>query len=271
MHKSGPEAMIPAPDDVRPSRRQRAGDVNVPPVERCISVFAGSSLLLSGLRRRSLSMLVSGGVFLYRGATGFCPLYRALGVSAGSQAGLQIEETITVNKPPQEVYPLWRDLQNLPRFMSHLESVMPVTQQRSHWVARVPAPLRLEWDAIIVEDEENRTISWRSLPDSSVDHAGSVLFHHLPARNLTEVKVILSYRPPLGPAGAAVAKLFSGLTEHQIREDLRAFKTVAEAGEKPTIAGQPSGASVKVKEKAPMADRPGASVPPQQEVSTAGN
>jgi uncharacterized membrane protein len=178
---------------------------------------------------------------------------------------------MTINKPPQGVYPLWRDLENLPRFMSHLESVVPVTRQRSHWVARIPAPLRLEWDAIVVEDEENRKISWRSLPDSSVDHAGSVLFHHLPARNLTEVKIILSYRPPLGPAGAAVAKLFSGLTEHQIREDLRAFKTVAEAGEKPTIAGQPSGASVTVKEKRRMADRRGESVPAPQEVSTASN
>lgn len=267
MHKSGPEAVIPAPDDIRPSHRKRAGDVNVPPVERCISVFAGGSLLLSGLRRRSLPMLVSGSALLYRGATGFCPLYRALGVSAGSQAGLQIEETITINKPPQEVYSVWRHLENLPRFMSHLESVTPVNQQRSHWVAKIPAPLRLEWDAIIVEEEENKKISWRSLPDSSVDHAGSVFFHHLPARNLTEVKIIFSYRPPLGPAGAAVAKLFSGLTDHQIREDLRAFKTMAEAGEKPTIAGQPSGAPLKLKEKSRMAQRWGGSASAEAGVS----
>ena len=63
------------------------------------------------------------------------------------------------------------------------------------------------------------------------------------ARNLTEVKIIMSYRPPLGTAGQAVAKLIGRLTEHQIREDLRAFKTMAEAGEKPTIAGQPVGPS----------------------------
>jgi uncharacterized membrane protein len=177
---------------------------------------------------------------VYRGATGFCPFYRALDIPAARQ-GLQIEETITVNKPPEQVYALWRRFENLPRFMSHLQSVTPLNQHHSHWVAKVPPPFCLEWDAAVVEDEENRKISWRSLPNSSLDHSGSVLFHALPARALTEVKIIISYRPPLGSAGTAVAKLLSGLTQHQIREDLRAFKAMAEAGERPTTAGQPSG------------------------------
>jgi ATP-dependent Clp protease, protease subunit len=187
---------------------------------------------------------MASGALLYRGITGFCHCYQALGVSPGSQR-LQIEETITVNKPPEEVYRLWRSLENLPRFMSHLESVTPTNDRQSHWVAKLPAPLRLEWDAIIVEDEANKKISWRSLPQSTVDHWGSVFFRHLTARNLTEVKIIMSYRPPLGPAGEAVAKLIGRLTELQIREDLRAFKTVAEAGEKPTTTGQPVGPSLK--------------------------
>ncbi len=242
MYKSGSEAMTPAPYDVRRSPRSSNKEANVPPAERYLSLLAGSVLLLSALRRRSLMLLAGSGALLYRGATGFCYVYNALGVSPGSQ-GLQIEETITVNKPPEEVYRLWRRLENLPRFMSHLESVTPVNERQSHWVARMSGPLRLEWDAIIVEDEPNKKISWRSLAESRVDHSGSVLFRHLPARNLTEVKIVMSYRPPLGPAGEAVAKLIGRLTEHQIRQDLRAFKTMAEAGEKPTIAGQPVGPS----------------------------
>lgn len=244
MYKSGSEALTPARDDIRRAQGRSKPELNVPPAERYLSVVAGSALLLSALRRRSLMLLAGGGVLLYRGLTGFCHVYNALGVSPGSQ-GLQIEETITVNKPPEEVYRLWRRLENLPSFMSHLESVTPVNDRQSHWVAKMPSPLRLEWDAIIVEDEPNKKISWRSLPESRVDHSGSVLFRHLPARNLTEVKIVMSYRPPLGPAGEAVAKLIGRLTEHQIREDLRAFKTVAEAGEKPTIAGQPVGPSLR--------------------------
>jgi uncharacterized membrane protein len=244
MYKSGSEAMTPAPDDIRRSSRRSKNEANVPTGERYLSLLAGSVLLLSALRRRSLILLAGSGALLYRGASGFCYVYNLLGVSPESQ-GLQIEETVTVNKPPEEVYRAWRRLENLPRFMSHLESVTPVDERQSHWVAKISGPLKLEWDAIIVEDEPNKKISWRSVAESRVDHSGSVLFRHLPARNLTEVKIIMSYRPPLGPAGEAVAKLIGRLTEHQIRQDLRAFKTMAEAGEKPTIEGQPVGPSPK--------------------------
>jgi aerobic carbon-monoxide dehydrogenase large subunit len=92
-----------------------------------------------------------------------------------------------------------------------------IDRNRSHWVARAPAGTTVEWDATIIEDEPNKKISWRSLPESSVDHSGSVLFRHLPARNLTEVKIIMSYRPPLGPAGQAVA-IVVGSDKYGVRD-----------------------------------------------------
>jgi uncharacterized membrane protein len=150
--------------------------------------------------------------------------------------GLRIEESVTVNKPIHQVYSLWHRLENLPRFMSHIESVTPAGENRSHWVANLAPPLRLEWDAEIIDDEENKKLSWRSLSGSIIDHSGSVFFHAAPARRGTEVKIILTYTPPGGSAGAVAAELLRRITRTQIRTDLRAFKAVAETGEKPTGA-----------------------------------
>jgi len=173
-------------------------------------------------------------------------VYRALERSLGIPLtdGLSFEESITVNKPVEQVYALWRQVDNLPRFMLHLESVTPTYGNRSHWVARITAPFRLEWDATITDEETNKRISWCSLPGSDVHHAGSVFFHTLRAHRGTEVKLIFKYQPPAGSAGAAVAKLLNLVTKNQIQADLRAFKAVAETGERPTIKGQPSGRAI---------------------------
>jgi uncharacterized membrane protein len=238
MYQSRSETMSTAQDDVWSDRSDSLDDVNVLPVERGVSAVVGTIFLLAGLRRGSLPLLLGGGLLLHRGVTGFCPVYRALESHSGTSLkdGLQIEESITVGKPADQVYALWRQLENLPRFMSHIESVSVSDRDRSHWVAKVPGPLRLEWDATIVDEQENKKLSWRSLPGSSIDHAGAVLFHSAPGRKGTEVKVILSYKPPAGTAGAAAAQLMSRITKNQIRMDLRSFKAMAETGEKPTAA-----------------------------------
>jgi uncharacterized membrane protein len=243
MHQGRAETMSVAADDVWPERATVFADVNLERPERRFSVISGALLLFSGLRRRSLPMILGGGALLYRGISGYCPVCRALEHSIGMPLtyGLYFKESIAVNKPVEQVYALWRHVENLPRFMLHLESVTPTYGNRSHWVARIPAPLRLEWDAAITDEQENQRISWCSLPGSRVDHAGSVFFHSLPVRGGTEVKIIFKYKPPAGSAGAAAAKLLSMLTQNQIKADLRAFKAVAETGERPTTVGQPSG------------------------------
>jgi uncharacterized membrane protein len=246
MYQSGSETMSAAQDDVWLDRSDFLDDVNVLPAERGVSAIIGTILLLAGLRRGSLPLLLGGVLLLHRGVTGFCPIYGALEshYRTSLKDGLQIEESITVGKPPSQVYALWRRLENLPGFMSHIDSVTVIDRHRSHWIAKVPAPLRLEWDATIVDEQENKKLSWRSLPGSSIDHAGAVFFHSAPGRRGTEVKVILSYKPPAGTAGAAAAQLISRITKNQIRMDLRSFKAVAETGEKPTAvmrsSAQPS-------------------------------
>src|SRR5439155_21485866 len=132
-------------------------------------------------------------------------LYQALGVSTADSTaentavtagqGTKVEHAITVNKPAPEVYRFWRDLENLPRFMTHLVDVDTTTDGRSHWVARGPLGLKVEWDAEIVADIPGEAIGWKSLPGSDVDTAGSVHFKELPAGRGTEVRVSLKYDP----------------------------------------------------------------------------
>lgn len=144
---------------------------------------------------------------------------------------LHVSKSVTINRPREEVYGLWRDLKNLPLFMHHVRSVTPLGDGRSHWVARAPAGQEVEWDAEIIEEQPGRRIAWRSLAESDVRHQGDVRFRKAPGDRGTEVRVHLDYDPPAGRAGAAVAKLFGEEPEQQIRDDLRRLKQVLETGE----------------------------------------
>jgi uncharacterized membrane protein len=125
--------------------------------------------------------------------------------------------------------------------MNHLESVRVCDEKRSHWVAKGPLGVRVEWDAEIITERPNELIGWRSLPGSEVDTAGSVHFTPAPGGRGTEVRVVLKYDPPGGKVGATLAKLFGRSGSQEIQEDLRHFKEIMEAGEVPTTQGQPSG------------------------------
>jgi uncharacterized membrane protein len=191
------------------------------------------------------------GVLLFRALTGYCPIYGALGTGTrrtdtrtalAGPRGIHVRESTTVARRPHEIYALWRTLENLPRFMSHLESVREIDERRSHWVTKPVAGMRFEWDAEIVNEEEGEHIGWRSLPKSDVVSAGSVHFKPAPGGRGTEIHVVLQYDPPAGRLGRAIARLLGNDPASQVREDLRRFKQWLEAGAPPTTEGQPSGA-----------------------------
>jgi len=148
----------------------------------------------------------------------------------GSQ-GIHAKASCMVNRAPEEVYNFWRNFENLPRFMRHLESVEDRGDGRSRWAAKGPAGSTVEWDATIIADVPGEVISWRSLEGSDVDHAGAVRFERAPGNRGTIVKVNLEYNPPAGVIGATVAKLFGEEPEQQLNDDLRRFKQVLEVGE----------------------------------------
>jgi uncharacterized membrane protein len=145
--------------------------------------------------------------------------------------GIHVLSAITVNRPREEVYRHWRDLQNLPTFMAHLNSVTLLPNGRSKWVAQGPLGMALEWEAEIVADQANENIAWRSCAGSDVPNQGSVRFLDAPGGRGTEVRVELRYDPPTGALGAVVAKLFGAEPGQEIAGDLRRFKQVIETGE----------------------------------------
>lgn len=154
---------------------------------------------------------------------------------------VHFSKTIWVNKPAEEVYRFWRNFEGFPRFMGHLEEVQQIDEKRSHWKARGPAGMKVEWDAEILEDVPNEHLAWRSMEGADIDNAGVVRFEKAPGGRGTIVRIETHYRPPAGMAGMIVAKLFGEEPEIQIDGDLRRFKQMIETGEITTTIGQPAG------------------------------
>jgi uncharacterized membrane protein len=159
------------------------------------------------------------------------------GMQRNIRRGVRVEDATTVNRPIDEVYAFWRDFQNFPRFMRHLESIEITGSGRSHWRAKGPAGLTVEWDAQLVQDRENEWIAWQSVEGSGVQNSGSVRFNPAPGGRGTEVRVQLQYSPPAGTLGRGIAWLFGEEPEQQIHEDLHRFKQLMETGEIPLSEG----------------------------------
>lgn len=158
---------------------------------------------------------------------------------AKAVAPAPVEAAVTVEAEPGELYAFWRQLENFPRFMKNIESVTVSDDGRSHWVAKAPLGLHAEWDAEIVEEQEGRMLSWRSLPGSQVQTSGTVRFDPATGGRGTAVRVTLEYQPT--GLAQTVGKVLQPLTQQEVREDLRRFKQLVETGEIPTIDGQPAG------------------------------
>jgi uncharacterized membrane protein len=214
---------------------------NVGGAERALSAAAGFGLALAGIRRGRLPGLILtalGGGLLWRGLSGRCQMYAALGLNTAehnpatavpAQQGYKVEKTITVRKPPSELYRFWRRLENLPQVMQHLKNVETVDEQLSHWKAEGAFGADVEWDAEILNERENEMIAWRSLPGGDIDTAGSVHFKPL-GNSGTEVTLSMKYNPPAGKIGARIASIFGEDLEAKLDEDLRRFKQVMETG-----------------------------------------
>jgi uncharacterized membrane protein len=157
-------------------------------------------------------------------------LERESDVSEGpSKHPMIVNATLTINRPQADVYRFWRDFQNLPGLLSHVESVR-VDGNRSHWRAELPAGLELEWSAEIEEDRPDELISWRSLPGGLLQNHGRVSFRRAPGDQGTEVHVTLGFEPLGGALGGAFAKLFGSLPANKLRADLKRIKQVLETG-----------------------------------------
>lgn len=212
---------------------------NIGTWQRVGSIAGGLALLYAGAKRPRVNALTkaTGVGLVMRGISGYCPVTAAAMPSrakstkdalSGSR-GVHVHETIAINRPRAEVYRFWRQLSNLPRFMSHLERVELLDNGRSQWVARGPLGKTVEWDAEIINEVDGYLLAWQSLPGSEVMSAGAVRFRDLPEGG-TEITVHLQYQPPAGRLGAWTAWVTGEEPTQQIRDDLRSVKQYLETG-----------------------------------------
>ena len=228
---------------------QVPGAVNVPDAERWASLVGGGVLAVYGLSRLAerdrtgALFALMGGILAWRGMSGHSHLYEGMHVSRfagyGSDANavsgqaIRIERSVMVERPARELWRMWRQLENLPRFMEHLESVLPLGGNRFHWTVRAPIGT-VSWDARIIGEREGDYLAWASEHGSRVPNAGSVRF--MPRGGATEVRVSIAYQPPAGPLGAMMAKLFGDGADRRVSEDLGRFKQMAESGDGANVA-----------------------------------
>lgn len=200
------------------------------PGARVLAGALGGGLIMRGLRAGGLTgaALTSAGTALLTRAITNLEMKRLTGIRAGRRA-VDIRKTLNVQAPVDRVFDFWQNHENFPRFMSHLKQVRRTGDGRSHWVAEGPGGVSVEWDAETTALDPNRLIAWRSIEGSPVENAGIVRF--LPnEQGGTRVDVRLTYNPPAGAMGHALASLFGTDPKHLMDEDLVRFQSLLELG-----------------------------------------
>jgi uncharacterized membrane protein len=198
------------------------------PTTRLLAGAAGSFLTVYGLKQSGSAgsaMSLLGAAILIRGITNL-ETKRLIGLGAGTRA-VDINKTINILAPVERVFEFWRNYQNFPKFMSHVREVRETGDNQSHWVLKGPVSIPLEWDTIVTEQVTNQLLAWKSQPGSSIQHAGVVRFQPN-ADGSTTIHIHMSYNPPGGALGHALATLLGADPKKKMNEDLMRMKTLIE-------------------------------------------
>lgn len=213
---------------------------NVDTPERVLSAAGGALLLLDIILKRKTNLIqtMAGTYLLLRGVTGFCLAYDRLGKKELDfrPPNVNIRTSVTVNRPRDQVYAFWRRLENLPLFMKHLKRVEILDEHTSQWTATLLGDVgTISWKSEIVKDDPGDTLSWHSLPGSTIENAGKITFTD--AWNAgTLVDIVISYHAPLGLLGEKAGRLVNPLFEKMVEEDVRNFKRYIETEGIPSTA-----------------------------------
>jgi uncharacterized membrane protein/uncharacterized protein YwbE len=205
---------------------------NWAPATRAIVGSSGAALIIAGVRRRGwagAALVAAGAALVARAATNL-EFRRLVGVGGGRRA-IDLQKTITVDAPVEQVFAFWDDLGNFPKFMHHVREVRPGRDLGHwHWVVSGAAPAApIEFDAVVTERFPNRVLAWKTLEGSAIAHAGLVRFEDLAARR-TRLQIRMSYNPPGGALTHAVLALFGADPKSRLDEDLVRLKTALETG-----------------------------------------
>ncbi|MGC1242618.1 MAG: SRPBCC family protein [Chryseosolibacter sp.] len=210
-------------------------NTNVGAAERIFSFFGGALLLLHSISKEKANAVegTAATYLLLRGVTGFCPVYDAMGKReiGHKPQNVNIKTVLQVNRPRHQVYAAWRKLEELPLFMRHLHKVTQLDDETSAWEANIPGGFgTISWKSHIVKDDPGSTLSWQSMPGSTIENAGKIEFRDAGTAG-TELHIVISYHAPLGLVGENAARLFNPMFEKMVREDVSNFKTYMETGE----------------------------------------
>ena len=189
----------------------------------------GGVLALYGLTRRGAfaGLLRTVGTGMLVGSTGTGALPAAVLPRADRRRAVDIQKTLHINAPVEQVYAFWSNYENFPLFMSHVRAVEDLGSGRSHWSVSGPGGVPIEWNAILTQQGPNEVIAWRSEPGSMLENAGIIRF--AAAGDGTRVDLRFCYHPPAGGAGQAVAELLGSDPRAKVNEDLGRMKALLEA------------------------------------------
>ena len=220
-------------------RRAPFEQVNWSPTERLAGAVGGALTLACGLRQRGVGGAVLGaaGLLLFGRAASNLEVRRLLGVGMERRA-VDVQKSIRIRAPVEEVFALWDDFENFPSFMSHVLRVRRLgsgDENRWRWTVQGPSGTRAEFDAVVTAREQNRLIAWQTDANSVVRHGGIVRFIGN-GDGTTTVDVKMTYNPIGGALGHAVARLLGADPKHQMDDDLLRMKTYLETGRPPRDA-----------------------------------
>jgi len=199
------------------------------PATRLLVSVGSLYLLLYGMFRGGFIGLLAklGGIVLGARALTNLDLRTMVGKETDFEA-VRVRKAININAPVDEVYNLWSNFENFPRFMNNVEEIRDIGEGRSHWIIRDPGGTNVEFDAEIIEQVPNKIVAWKTLPESEVTHHGQVRFKE--SQKGTQVNVNMAYTPPAGVAGRVIAKMFGKDPKSEMDDALMRMKSLLEEG-----------------------------------------
>jgi uncharacterized membrane protein len=183
-------------------------------------------------RRAAIPSRILGGLLVARALTN-APLRRMFGMLR--RRGIRFQKIVTIHEPVERVFELWSNPENFSNIMSHVHEVKKTGENRFRWTVCGPAGTSATWESCITELETNRLIAWRSLPGSLIRNAGIIRFE--PVEEGTRVQLQISYNPPGGKMGHALATLFGVGPKNALDDDSPRLKSLFEEG-KTTAHGE---------------------------------
>jgi uncharacterized membrane protein len=199
------------------------------PTAQVIAGSAGLGLIAYGImRRESIGAAAGlGGAALLVRSIFNAPLQQLVG--AGPGPGLRIQKTLHVAASPADLYDFWVNPENFPKVFAHVKEVTREADETYRWQVLGPAGIPLSWTATITHRVPGKLIEWHSVPDSAIENHGTIRLDG-EKDGRTRVHIQMTYNPPAGLVGHALAALLGVDPKSLMDEDFVRLKAVMEEG-----------------------------------------